>query len=425
MRSRDVYRAAKKRAIQEIDDASLKEAIQRRASNAGAIGERNCKLNKRLTCNTSKPFAYTKSSHAPVNFVFGEIDFDDFQRLLRIVNIGRDDVYVDLGCGTGNTLAAAALLGIQNISFTNDKNDPLLPPAVTPVAIKEGDEAERAEQVERVKGTIKTKEEETTLNTASTVCSGSRPSRPIRKAVGIELMKSKYTECKTMLKHLQGLMLSINNAYPLVCLESINDAAMESENESCFISDEHLIASTITRRNSSDGVIDIDSSRQNGTTSHLSQSRYSSRLGSETMISNGISSSLNKELEAELGVELELVEGDFTNVDWWSNADVVYTCATCFTTEMMQQLQPLFALLKRGSRIITLDKKLPINTTSTSTTNAVIYDGINDSPSTAPAHTAVATSLSPSPVILLARQIGEEKCTASWGEAVAYLYEKL
>ena len=41
-------------------------------------------------------------------------------------------------------------------------------------------------------------------------------------------------------------------------------------------------------------------------------------------------------------------------VDWWSTADIVYASSICFPDELIEGIMKRCALLKKGSRIITL-----------------------------------------------------------------------
>jgi SAM-dependent methyltransferase len=57
--------------------------------------------------------------------------------------------------------------------------------------------------------------------------------------------------------------------------------------------------------------------------------------------------------------KIEIIQENFLNVDW-SNADVVYACATCFTADLMYEILKKIMLLKNGSRIIFIDKNLEL-----------------------------------------------------------------
>lgn len=55
--------------------------------------------------------------------------------------------------------------------------------------------------------------------------------------------------------------------------------------------------------------------------------------------------------------EVSFVHGDITEVDF-SDATLIFMCATCFSDELMEKLTERFLTLKPGLRVITL-KKLP------------------------------------------------------------------
>lgn len=51
-----------------------------------------------------------RSIHKPTNFVSGDTNFVDFQNLLISLGLDSDEIFVDLGCGVGECVAAAAIL---------------------------------------------------------------------------------------------------------------------------------------------------------------------------------------------------------------------------------------------------------------------------------------------------------------------------
>ena len=51
-------------------------------------------------------------------------------------------------------------------------------------------------------------------------------------------------------------------------------------------------------------------------------------------------------------------QGDMLEVDWWSTADVIYTSSICFPDELVEGIAEKAAMLKAGSRIISL-KSMP------------------------------------------------------------------
>ena len=58
--------------------------------------------------------------------------------------------------------------------------------------------------------------------------------------------------------------------------------------------------------------------------------------------------------------EIEFILGDFLKYDI-SDADVIFSCSTCFDDEMMESIAEKVEKLKTGSRVITLTKSLPSN----------------------------------------------------------------
>ena len=54
---------------------------------------------------------------------------------------------------------------------------------------------------------------------------------------------------------------------------------------------------------------------------------------------------------------VDCIQGDFCTVDF-SDADVIYTHATCFSDATMKQLSQRFSCLKPGARIITITKNI-------------------------------------------------------------------
>jgi hypothetical protein len=54
-----------------------------------------------------------------------------------------------------------------------------------------------------------------------------------------------------------------------------------------------------------------------------------------------------------------VVNGDLLEYDWWSEADLVIANSTCFDFILMQNIAEKASLMKKGSWMITLTKKLP------------------------------------------------------------------
>jgi hypothetical protein len=53
-------------------------------------------------------------------------------------------------------------------------------------------------------------------------------------------------------------------------------------------------------------------------------------------------------------VPIEIVKGDMLEVDWWSNADIVYASSICFPDELVEGIAERCERLKKGARILTL-----------------------------------------------------------------------
>jgi hypothetical protein len=56
-------------------------------------------------------------------------------------------------------------------------------------------------------------------------------------------------------------------------------------------------------------------------------------------------------------LDIEVLESDFLSVDW-SCADIVYSCATCFSDHMFSLLVAKLSSLKCGSRVLLMDKEI-------------------------------------------------------------------
>ena len=55
----------------------------------------------------------------------------------------------------------------------------------------------------------------------------------------------------------------------------------------------------------------------------------------------------------------ESYHGDLLEYDWWSEADFVLANSTCFEMALMTKICEKTALMKKGSWMVTLTKKLP------------------------------------------------------------------
>lgn len=54
-----------------------------------------------------------------------------------------------------------------------------------------------------------------------------------------------------------------------------------------------------------------------------------------------------------------MYQGDLLNYDWWSETDIVLANSTCFEFNLMLKIAEKASLMKIGSWMITLTKKLP------------------------------------------------------------------
>jgi SAM-dependent methyltransferase len=88
---KDIFEAARQEALEALD-ARLGDSSERQQH------AQRCRL--------------LRSRHHSQNFTYGDTSFEDFQLLLQALPLptGRPQVFVDLGCGTGDCLFAAALL---------------------------------------------------------------------------------------------------------------------------------------------------------------------------------------------------------------------------------------------------------------------------------------------------------------------------
>jgi hypothetical protein len=101
--------------------------------------------------------------------------------------------------------------------------------------------------------------------------------------------------------------------------------------------------------------------------------------------------------------QIVLKQNNFLEVDW-SFAGVLYACATCFTEAVMKQLAVRFLLLKKGARVILLDKELKSDYFS-----SVNSEGIRE-------------VLELANVFQIVTHI---ECATSWGKGIAFIYRRL
>lgn len=216
------------------------------------------------------------SGHAAANFVYGEISFCDFSKILKRLLTKPGEKFIDCGCGAGVTIAAAALCYIAESSECLIKS-PIF--------------------------------NSTTKNADTSSSSLSSPFPYFSQVCGVDLMRSKIEEGQFLLEQLNTLVPQL----------------------------------AITDRT-------------------------------------------------------ECVEEDFLEKDW-SDADIVYVCATCFTVELLSKLFEKLTALKIGARIILLDKELNV---------------AND-------------LLEPDVIYKLSKFHLQfiEQCKTTWGSGYAYVYQKM
>jgi hypothetical protein len=201
-------------------------------------------------------FPVLRSGLDPVNFVSGDVNFGDFQMVLKLCDVVHNEVFVDLGCGSGNCLLAAALSHCfheTGVSFL--------------------------------------------------------------RVEGIELKQDKFYECKYVSARLE-------------------------------------------------------------------------QIGAKLQI---------------ITPQITIKQNNFLEVDW-SYAEVVYACSTCFTESVMKRLAVQFLSLKKGARVILMDKEL--NSDYFSTVNAKDVTDRFD----------VAT------VFQIVTQV---ECMTSWGKGTAFIYRRI
>jgi hypothetical protein len=54
--------------------------------------------------------------------------------------------------------------------------------------------------------------------------------------------------------------------------------------------------------------------------------------------------------------DIEIIQGNFLNYDWWNHCNVVYAASTCFSEELMFSITEKCLSLQRDSIVIFLDK---------------------------------------------------------------------
>lgn len=57
--------------------------------------------------------------------------------------------------------------------------------------------------------------------------------------------------------------------------------------------------------------------------------------------------------------KFEVFQGDILEFDWWTTSDLVLANSTCFDLSLMLKIAEKASLMKKGSWMITLTKKLP------------------------------------------------------------------
>lgn len=56
------------------------------------------------------------------------------------------------------------------------------------------------------------------------------------------------------------------------------------------------------------------------------------------------------------GAPIKIHEGDMFELDWWSDADIIYVSNLCFSGKMNERILELCTNLKQGTKVILLKK---------------------------------------------------------------------
>ncbi len=131
---------------------------------------------------TAKRCRELRRRHASKNFTYGDTRFDDFQDLLVRLDLKPgEEVFVDLGCGIGECLFAAALLKEIDLSTPhNDIVSPSTPELISPLI-------QTSTQIESISS------------------QRSATKSVFRKVIGVDLMFSKIEECRMTWRMIEEL----------------------------------------------------------------------------------------------------------------------------------------------------------------------------------------------------------------------------
>ena len=114
----------------------------------------------------------------------------------------------------------------------------------------------------------------------------------------------------------------------------------------------------------------------------------------------------------------------------WSDADVVYACATCFADDVLLPLVDLFCLLSVGSHVILIDRMVLSDTyrSSTNVTNTSNNNSSNTNNNSNKNDDSNASSNPKEikvPISHFFSLIGSCQVLCSWGHGCAYVYRKI
>lgn len=109
-RAQELYTAALQAVRDELDKLATAPASATTPASAGL----DAKCDKDGAAAKPRPVVRAlRSGHSPSNFVVGDTEFSSFQSLLQeICDPEQAEAFVDLGCGRGEVVAAAALFNL-------------------------------------------------------------------------------------------------------------------------------------------------------------------------------------------------------------------------------------------------------------------------------------------------------------------------
>ncbi len=88
----------------------------------------------------------------------------------------------------------------------------------------------------------------------------------------------------------------------------------------------------------------------------LLESLYSKSVEMKVLYDDHIKTNPSKQ---ENATSFEVIHGDLLEFDWWNQADLVLANSTCFDFSLMKLIATKASLMKPGSWMITMTKKLP------------------------------------------------------------------